>query len=118
MYCIYQIDGKLNKQINYIVESEVEFYNKVTDLLTSTEYIDSTKYSIVEDTSINHIKLSSCYCEGIYLVKNYRCIQLIKKYKCVTRRCFRDIVFYGINILFTWKLLDFDPKNYDPIKIV
>lgn len=113
MYCIYQIDGKLNEQINFIIESETDFYNKVVDLLALTEHSDKTKYSIIDDTSINHIKLSSCFYEGLYLIKNYKCIRLIKKYKCIVQGCLYNSESYDINILFTWKLINFDPKNYN-----
>ena len=106
MYCIHQTDNKLNELIVDIIDSEIGFYDKVINLIT-----DKYKYSIIENITIDSIKSSICFDEGVYLLKNRDNIQLVKKRKCILRGLIYNSTSFDVLILFTWKLIKFDPTN-------
>lgn len=134
MYYIYQVDNKSNEEIINKVNSENEFADIINDYMNKNYHA----YIAIKNMNADIIKTSKDILEGIYLLENNQCMQLVKKYKCVNSGYVYNSTYYDVNILFTWRLIkntlpkeqcffsdkcitksnDFNPSEFNPEKIV
>ena len=73
MYCIYQIDDKLNESVTDVLENENDFRDTVIKKLKLFNPIH------VESLSEDDVRMSKCFKEGYYLLLNKKEIKLIQK---------------------------------------
>lgn len=107
MFCIYQMDDRMNEKIIKVLNSVNDFLNTVRGTIPNNITVKS-----IESLTENDINLNLCFTEGYYLLINDKLIKFVHKYTKTNSGIVYNTKSLVTDILFTWKLLPFECDGY------
>lgn len=108
MFCVYQVDDKMNEKIIKVVKTKTEFIDAIKEKI-----IDQFTIKSLEGITENDLKLNECFKDGYYLLMNDRQIKLVNKYRKIEKGYVFNSSSADVNVVFMWKMIPSECHDLD-----